>query len=353
MPDGVFVFCEPTTGKVWVYSLDTGQELWTTEVTEQFYYYEHYAAINDGKVYTHGLSGVLAAYNATTGEFLWNWTAPSVGHLESAYPYTPLRLAFFADGKAYFHSLEGAGLNSPIRRDGQLWCIDTDTGEMLWSLTCWPGYSGTVTPVIADGRILVLDNHDNQLYCIGKGPSGTTVAASPQVSVHGSSVMITGTVTDQTATGRRNVAGSVDFTLKDTPAISDEDMDAWMEHLFHQRPIPTDAKGVEVVLSVLDPNNNCYEIGRTTSDVEGNYGFAFEPLVPGTYQVIATFEGSDSYGPSSATTYLTVDEAPAATPEPTPPPASVADMYLLPATGGIIIAIVVAVLVIWMIFRKR
>jgi len=350
VPDKVFAFCEPTTGKVWVYSLDTGKELWTTEVTEQFYYYEHYVAINDGRVYTHGLSGVLAAYNATTGDFLWNWTAPSAGHLESAYPYTPLRLAFFADGKAYFHSLEGAGLNSPIRRDGKLWCIDTETGEMLWALTCWPGYSGTCTPVIADGRILVLDNHDNQIYCIGKGPSGTTVAASPQVSVHGSSVMITGTVTDQSPGGRSNVAGSLDFALKGTPAISDEDMDDWMEHLFHQRPIPADAKGVEVVLSVLDPNNNCYEIGRTTSDVEGNYGLAFEPLVPGTYQVIASFEGSASYGPSSATTYLTVDEAPPATPEPTPVPQAPVETYFTVSTIAIIIAIVIVGI---LLLRKR
>ncbi|MBN1244886.1 PQQ-like beta-propeller repeat protein [Candidatus Bathyarchaeota archaeon] len=352
VPDGVFAFVEPTTGKVWVYSLDSGQELWTTEVTEQFYYYEHFVAINEGKVYTHGLSGVLAAYNATTGEFLWNWTAPLVGHLESAYPYTPLRLAFFADGKAYFHSLEGAGLNSPIRRDGALWCIDTETGEMLWKLTCWPGYSGN-TPVIADGRILVLDNHDNQIYCIGKGPSATTVAASPEVSVHGSSVMIKGAVTDQTAGGRSNVAGSLDFALKGTPAISDEDMDAWMEYLFHQRPIPADAKGVEVVLTVLDPNDNVYEIGRTTSDIKGNYGFAFDPLVPGMYQVTATFEGSSSYGPSSATTYLTVDEAPAATAEPTPPPASVADMYFVPAIAGVIVAIIAVGLLLFLLLRKR
>ena len=353
VPDGVFAFCEPTTGKVWVYSLDTGQEIWTTEVTEQFYYYEHFVAINDGRLYTHGLSGVLAAYNATTGEFLWNWTAPVVGHLESAYPYTPLRLAFFADGKAYLHSLEGAGLNSPIRRDGQLWCIDTETGEMLWSLTIWPGYGGTATPVIADGLILVLDNHDNQLYCIGKGPSGVTVTASPEVSVHGTSVLVKGTVTDQTATGRRNVAGSIDFTLKGTPAISDENMDEWMEYMFRQRPKPTDAKGVEVVLTVMDPNNNYYEIGRTTSDIEGNFGFAYEPLVPGTYQIIATFEGSKAYGPSSATTYFTVEEAPTATAEPTPPPASVADTYFVPAIAGIITAIIVVGLLLFLLLRKR
>ena len=117
---------------------------------------------------------------------------------------------------------------------------------------------------------------------------------------------------------------------------------------------PTDAKGVDVVLTVMDPNNNVYEIGRTTSDVEGNFGFEFDPLVPGVYQVTATFEGSDAYGPSAATTYLTVQEAPAATAEPTPPPASAADMYFLPFSIGTIVAIIVVGLVIVLLMlRKR
>ena len=45
---------------------------------------------------------------------------------------------------------------------------------------------------------------------------------------------------------------------------------------------------------------------------------AFTPEVPGTYQIIANFAGSKAYGPSSATTYLTVEDAPAATATPTP-----------------------------------
>jgi len=49
----------------------------------------------------------------------------------------------------------------------------------------------------------------------------------------------------------------------------------------------------------------------------------WEPPVPGTYQIIARFEGSAAYGPSSATTYLGVTEAPSPAvpiePEPTEP----------------------------------
>jgi len=36
-----------------------------------------------------------------------------------------------------------------------------------------------------------------------------------------------------------------------------------------------------------------------------------------------------------------------------PPPASIADMYFLPVSTGIIIAIVLAVLAIWLMLRKR
>ena len=50
--------------------------------------------------------------------------------------------------------------------------------------------------------------------------------------LHGDSVMVKGTVTDQTPTGRRNVNNELEFSLKDTPAISDEDMQAWMQYKF-------------------------------------------------------------------------------------------------------------------------
>jgi hypothetical protein len=110
---------------------------------------------------------------------------------------------------------------------------------------------------------------------------------------------------------------------------------------------------VEVILETFDPNNNFYEIGRTTSDVEGNYGFAFVPEVPGTYQIFATFEGSESYGPSTATTYINVEEAPQASPPPTPTPPPPTDMYILGSTAGIIIAIAVVGLIVVLMLRRR
>ena len=316
--DGVFLFQERLTRRWFAYSLDTMQQLWVSEPESQWNFYGMPRSIYQGKLFSYGYSGILTAYNITTGKILWNWTAPSVGAGQTPYTNTPLSMGCIADGKLYLYSTEHS-VTQPIRRDARLFCVDAETGKMLWAITCWPSSS----PIIADGHIVALDLFDNMIYCYGKGSSATTVSAPQIVPPIGSSVMITGTVTDDTPSGRYNVAGSLEFTLKGTPAIADESMDAWMEYMFHQQPIPMNAKGVEVVLETLDPNGNFYEIGRTTSDITGAYGCLFTPQVPGTYQIIARFEGSAAYGSSFAQTYMSIDEAPSPgapiEPEPTTP----------------------------------
>ena len=207
---------------------------------------------------------------------------------------------------------------------------------------------------MADGKVVGLNYMDNELYCIGPGPSGTTVSAPQAVPALGSSVMITGTVTDQTPTGRLNGNYGLDFALKGTPAISDASMGRWMEYLYEDQAKPTNATGVPVTLTAIDPNGNIINVGTTTSDMNGNYGVVFKPEVPGTYQILASFAGSKAYSPSQDSTYLSVGQAPAtATPQPTAAPQSIADMYLIPATIGIIVAIAIATIVIVLALRKR
>ena len=99
--------------------------------------------------------------------------------------------------------------------------------------------------------------------------------------------------------------------------------------------------GVEVVLSVLDPNNNFHEVGRTTSDASGLYSVAFTPDVPGKYTIVAIFAGSESYYSSSAETALNIENPPAATPQPTQASTSAADQYILPGIVAIIVAIAI------------
>jgi outer membrane protein assembly factor BamB len=352
--DGIFTFYSPKQLKRWGYSLETGELLWESEPEVQMSYYGSSSNYYEGKLYSYGYGGQLRCYNLTTGDVLWNYDATVEG-LEIGYGGRyPIGVCAIADGKLYTVCGEHSP-TQPLWRGQNLRCINATTGEDIWKIL---GFFGGMSPtesntIMADGIVVGLNLFDSEVYAFGKGPSATTVTASPKVSVHGTNVLIEGSVTDQTETGRRNTNDIFEFSLKGTPAISDEDMSAWMEYMFMQQPKPADAKGVEVVISVLDPNNNCYEIGRTTSDINGKFGYAFEPLVPGTYQIIATFEGSAAYGPSSSSTYINVEEAPAATAEPTPPPASVADLYLVPGIVGIIVAIAVVGIVIMLMLRKR
>jgi hypothetical protein len=372
---GTFWFMETVTGKIWFYSMDTGNELWSTAITDPWYFYDWRLTgggtltpslfCHKGYAYTFGVDGICRCFNATTGQLKWNWTAPNIGYLEvQGTTYMPLNLQFFVDDPATGHTMiylcgstSWAGQTVPIRRDSALFCLDADKGETVWRLEAYPtaGNTAAQTVVISDGRIMYLDNHDNQIYCLGKGPSATTVSAPQSGALVGSVLTITGTVTDQTSSGRHNVAGSLDFTLKGTPAISDESMEAWMEHMFQQRPIPTNTTGVPVSIATIDPNGNYYDIGNVTSDLTGSYGCAFTPQVPGTYKIIATFAGSNSYGPSSAQTYLAVGEqAPTAAPAATPQSdiASKTDLMMYVGTATVFIIIAIAIVTVLLLRKK-
>jgi hypothetical protein len=134
---------------------------------------------------------------------------------------------------------------------------------------------------------------------------------------------------------------------------ADEVMSEWMEYLYQQQPMPSNAKSVEVTIDVLDSNGNYRNIGTAETDATGAYSFMWTPDIPGKFNVIATFGGSESYYASYASTAFGVDEAPEPTPAPTNPPASLADQYLLPATGGIIAAIAIVGAAILLMLRKK
>ncbi len=297
----------------------------------------------NGVLYSYGYDGILHAFDAKTGEVLWTWSAPEVGVGETPYPHTPLSwgCAANASGQTYIYLYSSEhSPNAPIRRDAQIWCVNASDGKMLWALNGWP-YS---SPIIADGRLVYANNQDGQIYCFGPGLSKTTVSGPQTPIVQGESMMITGTVTDNTPSGKD----------QGTPAISDANMDAWMAYLYQQQPFPENAIGVPVSLDTIDPNGNFVHIGDVTSDNTGSFGYMWTPDVPGTYQVIATFDGSQSYGSSFAQTYVGVKEAPQTTNAPTSAPSSMVDSYFVPAIIGlfVFVAIIGAILIVLML-RKR
>jgi hypothetical protein len=257
-----------------------------------------YNTIYDGKMLAWGrIGGHLRAYDLRTGDTVWDYVAGPDG-TETPYGNALVMDCKVADNKVYFGTSEHSA-TTPLWRTPGLRCVDATNGQELWKILWWGDDFG-----IADGILVGWNWFDGQVYGFGKGPSATTVTAPDTEVPLGTSVVIKGTVTDQTPTGERNIHDEMVFTLKDTPAISDEDMAEWMQYMFMEQGFPMDAKGVEVVLYA---NDN--EIGRTTSDVSGTFSLTWEPPSEGDYTICAAFEGSRSYGSSSSTTGMTVGPA--------------------------------------------
>ncbi len=358
---GVFVTTDSETMEHNGWSLADGSHLWGP--VRSLYSYDYFNDLLSpfaayGKLYYSGYGGVVHCWDLGTGESLWTYGNGGAGNstqsgLETPWGRRPLFIHVIADGKLYLFSDEHSP-NTPLYKDALVRCLNATDGTEIWTMMGWGGQSeggGIPINIVADGFLVYLNLYDSQIYCVGKGPSATTVTAAPKVSVHGDSVLVEGSVID-IAAGTKQDEQAARFPYG-VPAVSDESMSAWMEYVYMQKPRPSNATGVGVTLSVLDPNNNCYEIGTVTSDANGMYKLLWEPLVPGEYTVIATFAGSESYWPSYAETAVGVTEAPEATPPPTPEPASAAELYFVPMSIGILIAIVAVGLVIILMLRIR
>jgi hypothetical protein len=346
MEDGVYINVRKETRQVYAYSISTGEKMWVSDPRpNQWGMYIVGAAFAYGKLYVIAYDGECWAHDAKTGKVDWVFGPIDAG-LETPYGVYPFYGGLtIADGKVILSHGEHSA-DSPMYRGEHMYIVNASTGEEIWSIGGW--YQ---QPVAANGVVLAPNCYDGKIYCFGKGPSATTVSASPKISVHGSKVLVEGMVTDISAGTKQNEQAS--RFPNGVPAVSDGSMKAWMEYVYHQKPCPTNVTGVEVVISVLDPNNNCYEVGKTTSDPSGFYKLTFEPLVPGEYTIVATFSGSESYWSSQAQTAVFVEEAPAATPAPTPEPASAADLYFLPMSIVTIILIVIVGAMMFLMLRKR
>ena len=334
------------------FSTDTGKYMWgPTESQNYLDYLGHHVGIAYGRYFSQGMSGILHCYNATTGDLLWTYSAPDEYNQVLWSNQWHIRPLFFAGGKIYMGTSEHSPVD-PLPRGSPFVAVDCETGEEvfradgLFRQTEWGGRA-----VIGDSIIATMDTYDLQVYGIGKGPSATTVEAPESSQAFGAPVLVKGMVTD-VSPGTEEYASTARFP-NGVPAVCDDNMSAWMLYVYKQFERPTDMVGVDVVLTAIDPNGNVYDVGTATSDATGFYSCVFTPVVPGKYTIIASFTGSGAFYGSSAETALIVQEAPESTPPPTEPPASVADLYMLPSTIGIIVAIVVVGLLLIMMIRKR
>ncbi len=345
MPDLAFV----------AYDMYSGKLLWTTAPESQinpFGYFGYVSLMHVfsthiayGNLYTTGYTGHVAAYDIKTGEMQWIFEAPTNRTIFRDYT---LFIGTIADGKVYVGTHEHSA-DTPLFKGAKLYCLNATNGNVIWELTGW---AHPQTMAIADGTLIYWNNYDHQVYAVAKGPSSTTVTASPKTSINGESVLVEGSVMDISA-GTKQKEQAARFP-NGVPAVSDASMNDWMSYVYMQKSRPFNATGVEVIISVLDPNNNFYEVGRTASDENGMYKLAFVPQVAGEYTISAAFAGTQSYWGSHAETAINVDNAPEAHATATPLPQSAADMYFVPVSVAIIIAIVVVgALLAMLLLRKR
>jgi len=308
-------------GQWYCWDLDSGNIVWKSESSGWpwgvFAAYQSQSAY--GLIYSMDYVGVHAI-NWTNGNIEWTFKAPTPYEYETPYQgyYSWHSSGMVADGKLFTFTCEHTP-SQPLTRGWRLFCINATTGEGIWNITLGEGEASArnFQGAIVDGYLVHTNEYDGYMYVFGKGQSGTTVAA-PDVAVpKGTAITIKGTVLDQSP------------AQPGTPCVSKESMTTQMEYLHMQQPIDGikgDAiiTGVPVTLTAVDSDDNWIDIGTVTTDgYYGAFGLAWTPSEEGTYKIIASFEGDDSYGSSGAATFVTVGPAPAPAvpiePEPTEP----------------------------------
>jgi hypothetical protein len=342
------------------YSLTDGSKLWSTNTdVRAFQWFSSGSGAGQrcvtayGNIYTQGFGGEMLCYSTNNGTLLWKFNDTASG-IDTPWGNIPVFIAAIADGKIYAFNNEHSP-NTPLYKGYSIYAVNATTGQEIYKMLSWSGQTGgqgLSTAVLADGTLCYYNYYDNQIYAVAKGPSQTTVTASPKVSTYGDKVLVEGTVTDISA-GTKQTELAARFPAG-VPAISDASQSAWMEYVYMKQEVPSNATGVPVTISVLDPNGNYYTVGTTTSDIGGTFKLAFTPQVSGEYTIYATFAGSGSYYKSSAETAVSIGAA-AATPAPTAAPltdvATNANLMTFMAIG--VIAIIIAIAVVGLLLLRK
>ena len=353
--EDVFVALEVPICKFHVYSISTGNELFSTDAQADVNPYGYFTwpslisvtqtKLAYGMLYTGGYTGMISAYNLATGQLQWRYTAPSGGEKIQNYV---LMEGLIVDGKIYVGTHEHSA-DTPLYKGERVRCLNATSGDVMWTMSGWAYPESFLT---ADGVVIYWNNYDAQIYAMGKGPTAVTVEAPKAAIDLGRSLVISGTVTDISA-GTKQIEQAARFP-SGVPAVSDDSQAQWMEYVYMQKARPTNTSAVPVTLSVVDSNGNYREIGTTTTN-DGFFTFNWKPDIQGQYTVYASFAGSESYWPSHAITSFAVDPA-AASPAPTETPQSnlvtTTDLLMYLAVG--VVAIIIAIAVVGLLLlRKR
>jgi hypothetical protein len=341
-------------GTLWCWYQDSGELAWKSEPMDYPWAAQGFGAYDItsayGLIFRQAYDGVYAFY-WDNGTIAWKYEAPANAY-ETPYTngegnavYSFNGFGEVADGKLYTYNTEHSP-SQPITRGWSLHCINVTTGEGIWNIT------GSIQPgAIADGYLTASGSYDGYMYVFGKGESTTTVTA-PKTSVSlGSSVVIEGTVLDQSP------------AQPSTPCVSAGSMSTQMEYLHMNMPIDgvwhdKTITGVEVTLTAMDTDDpmNVVDLGTVTSNgYTGKFGMEWTPTEEGFYEIYASFGPTEAYGSSSASTFVSVGPAPqeTQTPEPSPEPEHPIISTEAALIIGVVVVAVVAILAYWAMKRRQ
>jgi outer membrane protein assembly factor BamB len=351
--DGYYVRHDKDTNQAYGYSLTTGKQVWgPVQLTgNAFSTLQSEAAIAYGKVYIWDFGGYVTAIDLNNGTISWTYNTGSSGYSNpyGDYPLWGFGSQSIADGMLFLS--ESRMYDPPLFPGAQKLALNCTNGNLVWSVL---GFYGRDASAISMGEMLAWNSYDGQIYAYGMGPTKTAVSAPDAGVTTGSTITISGTVTDISAGSQQN-AVAMNFP-NGLPCVSDASMSQFMAAVYMQQPMPTNDTGVPVVISVTDSNHNTRVIGTaTTNPNTGFYSLAWAPDIPGNFTVTATFAGTQSYYGSSAVTAFTANAA-SPTAAPTASPISLAAtqneiMYGIAAVIIVIIIIGVALAILTM--RKR
>jgi len=343
---GIYTDCFQPDLRNYGFNITTGELAWYTEPREYPYgtFNSYSNGAGDHKFYVLSYDGHVWAYEAETGKTAWKFYSGYAG-TDKPFGTWPFWTApASADGKVYASTGEHSQTN-PRAKGDRLFAINDTDGTEIWSITGMYGGKS-----IGDNKLLTVSGSTGLLYCFGKGPTAVTISTMQNFIPKGTGVLITGTVTDQSP------------AQKGAAVVSDDSMTAWMEYLHMMRPKPTNVTGVTVKLTATGPDGTTVDIGSTTSTVDGQYAFAWTPSDEGLYWIKASFEGTESYFSSEASTAINVgpaaasptqtvsptDSVPTSSPSAVPGPESPAgtEVYIAIAAVVIIAAVIAAALIL-------
>jgi len=359
--------CKETQNMVGI-SLTNGQRLWETdvvntvkqmEVTPLDYFgnpYFPYVAtqLAYGKIYSICYGGILFCYDLQTGVREWTYGNGGAGNsTDSGFqmpgPY-PAFINGVGNGVIYIVSTQHTVI-TPIPKGNMVRAVNATDRSEIWKINSYVGEFSQMSFAMADGYTTWMNGYDNQIYTVGRGPSALSVSAPDLAAASNQPVVIKGTLYDISA-GATQTVQAARFP-NGIPLAADSAMTDWMGYVYQQKPLPDTFEGVTVDISVIDSNGNYRSIGTSETDAIGQYSIIWAPDISGTYQVVATFTGTNGYWPSTATTAFSVMEA---APTPTSAPIqepSAADLYFVPAIAGLFVFVAIIGVVIILVLRKR